>query len=70
LKIDPTWGDQKVFRHYRAALIAIHNDHSGRAPEIARFRAANTVVETRLRMKLPHRLTEIEAIYDLARLPE
>ena len=68
LKIDPTWGDQKVFRHYRAALTAIHN--SGQAPEIARFRAANTVVETRLRMKLPHRMTEIDAIYDLALSPE
>jgi hypothetical protein len=70
LKIDPAWGDQKVFRHYRAALFAIRNSRSGQAPEIERFRDANTVVETRLRMKLPERITEIDAIYDLALLPD
>ena len=70
LKIDPTWGDQKVFRHYRAALTALQNNHSAEAPEIARFHDANGVVETRLRLKLPHQMTELDAIYDLALLPE
>jgi hypothetical protein len=62
LEIDPTWGDEKVFRYYRAALITLQNKHSAQAPEIARFRNANTAVETRLRMKLPHRMPEIDAI--------
>jgi hypothetical protein len=70
LKIDPTWGDQKVFRYYRAALITLQNKHSAQAPEIAHFRNANTAVETGLRMKLPHRMPEIDAIYDLALLPD
>ncbi len=70
LTIDPGWGDQKVLRHYRAALIAVHNQTSGKASKIARFREANAAVETRLRTKLPERMTEIDAIYDLALRPE
>jgi hypothetical protein len=66
LTIDPGWGDQKVLRHYRAALIAVHNRTSGKASEIARFRAAHAPIEARLRQKLPERMVEIDAIYDLA----
>jgi hypothetical protein len=70
LTIDPGWGDQKVLRHYRARLIAVHNQTSGKPSEIARFREANATVETRLRGKLPERMVEIDAIYDLALRPE
>ena len=70
MTIDPGWGDQKVLRHYRAALIAVHNRTSGNASEIARFREANAAVETRLRQKLAERVVEIDAIYDLALRPE
>jgi hypothetical protein len=59
-----------VLRHYRAALIAVHNRTSGQASEIARFREANAAVETRLRQKLAGRMVEIDAIYDLALRPE
>jgi hypothetical protein len=51
-------------------LVDIHTGRSSEAPEIARFRAANAAVETRLQMKLPVRMTEFDAIYDLALLPE
>jgi hypothetical protein len=70
LTIDPGWGDQKVLRHYRVALIAVHNQNSGKASEIARFREANAPIETRLRARLPQRMTEIDAIYDLSLRPE
>jgi hypothetical protein len=70
LTIDPGWGEQKVLRHYRAALIAVHNRTSGQASEIARFREANAAVETRLRQKLAGRMVEIDAIYHLALRPE
>ena len=62
LMIDPGWGDQRVFRLYRAALVAVHNQYSGQVPEIARFRDANAAVEARLREKLPERMIEIDAI--------
>ena len=47
--IDPTWGDRKVFRHYRASLTAFRTNGSAKPPEIARFRAVNSATETRLR---------------------
>src|SRR5580700_8540074 len=64
LRIEPGWGEQRVFRHYRAALIAIHNQNSGKASEIVRFREANAAVEARLRGKLPQWMTEIDAIFE------
>jgi len=70
LRIDPGWGDQKVFRHYRTALIAVHNRHSGAPSEIMRFRNLNAAVEARLRARLPERMREIDAICDLAPLPD
>jgi hypothetical protein len=70
LRIDPGWGDQKVSRHYRAGLIAVHNQNSGQESEIARFRNVNAAVETRLRGKLPQRMAAIDAIFDLALRPD
>ena len=62
--IDPTWGDRKVFRHYRASLTAFRTNGSAKPPEVARFRAANSATETRLRGKLPQLMREIDALYD------
>ena len=62
--IDPTWGDRKVFRHYRASLAAFRPNGSATPPEIARFRAANSAIETRLQVKLPQLMREIDALYD------
>jgi hypothetical protein len=64
LRIEPGWGEQRVFRHCRAALIAVHNQNSGKASEIVRFREANAAVEARLRGKLPQWMTEIDAIFE------
>jgi hypothetical protein len=64
LHVDPGWGDQKVFRHYRAALHDLHNQGSAKPVEIARFREANAALEARLRLKLPQRMAEIDAIFD------
>ena len=64
LHIDPSWGDQKVFRHYRTSLAALRNDNgSGDTPPIARFRQANQTLETRLRAKLPQLMQQIDATY-------
>ena len=62
LKIDPTWGIQKVFHHYRAALTALCDQPRGK-DEIAEFRQANIDLEQRLRAKLPSRMKSLEAIY-------
>lgn len=62
LNIDPTWGVQKVFHHYRAALTTLC-DKPRSADEIARFREANINLENRLRAKLPIRVKSLEAIY-------
>jgi hypothetical protein len=60
--IDPTWGDRKVLRHYRASLTAFWTNGSAEPPEVARFRAANSATETRLRGKLPQLMGEIDAL--------
>jgi hypothetical protein len=62
--IDPTWGDRKVFRHYRASLSAFRTNGSAKPPDIARFRAVNSVIETRLQIKLPQLMREIDALCD------
>ena len=62
--IDPTWGDRKVFRHYRASLTAFRTNGSPKPTEVVRFRAANSGTETRLRGKLPQLMREIDALYD------
>jgi hypothetical protein len=61
--IDPTWGDQRVFRYYRACLATVQNNGAGEGCDIARFRAANTAIETRLRQKLPGLMQRIDAFY-------
>jgi hypothetical protein len=68
LKIDPTWGIQKVFHHYRAALAALCGRPRMSTDEIAQFRRANIGLEQRLRAKLPSRVTLLEAIYRQAGL--
>jgi hypothetical protein len=68
LEINPTWGVQKIFQHYRAALTALTNDPTCSKPTIARFREANSAVEERLRAKLLGRMEPIDAIYQRAGL--
>jgi hypothetical protein len=62
LQINSTWGVQKIFQHYRAALTALSDDPA-RKPTIAGFREANIAVEQRLRTKLAARMGQIDAIY-------
>jgi hypothetical protein len=61
--IDPGWGDQRVFRYYRACLATFQNNGAGEPPDIVRFRAANSAIETRLRQKLPGLMQQIDAFY-------
>jgi hypothetical protein len=61
--IDPGWGDQRVFRYYRACLATFQDNGAGEPPDIARFRAANSAIETRLRQKLPGLMQQIDAFY-------
>ncbi len=68
LEINPTWGVQKIFQHYRAALNALNDESARSKPTIARFRQANIGVEQLLRIKLPNRLRSIDAIYQSAGL--
>jgi len=68
LNIDPTWGVQKIFQHYRAALAALSDSPKRSNPTIARFRQANIAVEERLRTKLSSRISEIDALYQRVEL--
>jgi hypothetical protein len=68
LEINPAWGVQKIFQQYRAALNALSDNRARSKPAIAKFRGANIAVEQRLRVKLPSRMREIEAIYQRAGL--
>jgi hypothetical protein len=68
LKLDPTWGVQKIFQHYRAALNALYDTPARSPAQIARFRQANIAVDQRLRAKLSSRMGHIDAIYQRAGL--
>jgi hypothetical protein len=68
LDINPTWGIQKVFQQYRAALNALGKNTMRDKPMVARFREANIGVEHRLRAQLPDRMKQIDAIYQRAGL--
>ena len=68
LEISPTWGIQKIFQHYRAALAALTETPAGDQRTIARFRQVNIAVEERLRAKLSSRIREIDAIYQRVEL--
>jgi hypothetical protein len=68
LEINPTWGIQKIFQHYRAALTALDEGPARGKPAIARFRKANIDVEQRLRAKLPSRMRLIDTMYQRAGL--
>src|SRR5262249_54672068 len=54
------WGDQKVLRYHRQTLASLQPKD---AAEIAKFRAANAMIEARLWRKLPQRMEEIEFLY-------
>jgi hypothetical protein len=63
LNIDPTWGIQKVFHHYRATLNTLCDKPARSMAKIARFREANITLEQQLRAKLPSRFEMLEAMY-------
>ena len=63
MAINPTWGIQKIFQHYRAALNALYDGPNRDQLTIAKFRQANIGVEQRLQSKLPSRMGPIDAIY-------
>ena len=63
VEINPTWGIQKIFQRYRAALKAFYDSPNRNQLTIAAFRQANIGVEQRLQSKLPNRMGPIDAIY-------
>ena len=63
IEINPTWGIQRIFQHYRAALTAITERGKQDAARVSQFRQANGSLEQRLRAKLPSRMREIDATY-------
>ena len=66
LEIDPGWGDQKIFQHYRARLHQLHDGGAGKASVLARFRETNGAIEARLRRMLPEQMQQIDAVYAYA----
>ena len=67
LEIDPGWGTQKIYQHYRASLSALQGKRGSKSA-IAQFRQANLAVEQRLRAKLPGRINELDMIFAKAGL--
>jgi hypothetical protein len=65
LEIDPGWGSQKTFQHYRAALSAIAKNPTGTGSRcaVAAFRQLNADIEARLRAQIPARMKQIDDIY-------
>jgi hypothetical protein len=68
LEINSTWGIQKIFQQYRAALSALYASPNRNQPAIAKFRQANIAAEQLLRGKLQNRMGPIDAIYQRAGL--
>lgn len=66
LEINSTWGDQKVFQTYRAALTKLSSDAAPNRPRVREFRRANRAIENRLRGKFGERMKQIDEIYELA----
>src|SRR5262249_32297429 len=63
LRIDPSWGDRKVFHAYRATLSALHRNGAPGAARLDAFRAANAAIEARLRRKLPGWIEQLDVLY-------
>jgi hypothetical protein len=65
LEIDPGWGSQKTFQHYRAALNAISKNTTvtDQRCAVAEFRHVNADIEARLRAQIPARMKQIDDIY-------
>ncbi len=62
LMIDPARSDETALRHYRAHLIALKRRRA-MAATFVDFRRANHEIEERLRERLPHLMTDIDAIF-------
>jgi hypothetical protein len=63
LRIDPTWGDRKIFHYYRATLAALHKKGAASHAHLEAFRAVNKGIEARLRSKLPGWIEQLDALY-------
>ena len=61
--IEPSWGDQRVFQHYRAGLRELYDSGAANPVMVARFRETNRTIETRLRQRMPHLIAQIDALY-------
>jgi hypothetical protein len=67
--VDPTWGVQRLFHRYQTALTAFATKSLTSDVGALRFRRANAAVEARLRIALPDRMKELDAIYPLDKEP-
>jgi hypothetical protein len=61
--VEPSWGDQRVFQHYRSRLRELYEAGAGTAVILERFRETNRAIEARLRQRLPHLIAQIDALY-------
>jgi len=61
--VEPSWGDQRVFQHYRARLRELYDSGAANPVMVARFRETNRTIETRLRQRMPHLIAQIDALY-------
>ena len=61
--VEPSWGDQRVFQHYRARLRELYDSGTATTEMVARFRETNRAIETRLRQRMPHLIAQIDALY-------
>ena len=60
--VEPSWGDQRVFQHYRARLRELYDSGAANPVMVARFRETNRTIETRLRQRMPHLIAQIDAL--------
>jgi hypothetical protein len=61
--IEPSWGDQRVFQHYRAGLRELYDSGAVTPVMLARFRETNRAIEARLRQRMPHLIAQVDALY-------
>jgi hypothetical protein len=65
--VEPSWGDQRIFQHYRARLRELYDGGAATAALVPRFREINQAIEARLRQRLPHLIGQLDALYAEAR---
>jgi hypothetical protein len=60
--VEPSWGDQRVFQHYRARLRELFDGGAATTALVPRFRETNHAIEARLRQRLPNLISQIDAL--------